>query len=174
MSRPIPSTPNQAILLGPTIGMPMSSVRFWLMSPGVRWITRWENRGADNARITKMSTMKPAPIATRSRLNRIQKSCQGVRPSTLPTSASGGIPRGWASGSIAWTWLTESVAPLPGRGECRALFYPGQPVRTYAICPRDSSDAEGLPHGPEDLGTHHLPERPVGARPLAVRDRAVG
>ena len=96
------------------------------MSSGPRWITECAKKGAERASAMRMTTTTPAPTATWSRLNRIQKSCQGVRPSTLLSSLSGTDARGCTSGSAAWIWLTRSVSSRHGRGECMARCWTGQ------------------------------------------------
>ena len=144
---------------GPTSGIPMSSVRSWLMSLGaaVDDEVREERGGErehdqdehDDGRAHRdLVALEP-------------------HPEELPGSATldaGDLCVRWSDAQrlgprarSAWTWLTESVSPLHGRGECRARCYPGQlGVRNVRAARLDSCRAQGFPDDREHVDPPEL------------------
>ncbi len=81
----------------------MSLVTSWLICVGEWWAMLLAKNGAVNARKQRMIKTIAEPIAIRSRLKRIQKSCQGVRPLTSSETPSTGMTCSTAGSD--WTWL---------------------------------------------------------------------
>src|SRR5436190_2454880 len=133
----------------------------------------FENAGAVNARVIRIKTTTAAPTAMRSRLKRVQKSCQGVRPSTFSVAPSSGA-RTSIAGSVCWTWLTRRY-PCSRPPKCRAERTRGQhkperPAPGYPAVPGISPQERDEPR--HDLHPTEEAERTFGAGSLGLlRDR---
>src|SRR6478736_8537999 len=135
----------------------------------------FENAGAVNARVIRITTTTAAPTAILSRLKRVQKSCHGVRPSTFSGAPSSGT-RTSIAGSVCWTWLTRRY-PCSRPPKCRAERIRGQhknerPGPGYPAAPGISPEERD--ESWHDLDPPEEAERAFGAGSLAEGRRAVG
>src|SRR5512132_1677890 len=135
----------------------------------------FENAGAVNASVTRIRTTMAAPTAMRSRLKRVQKSCQGVRPSTFSVPPSSGT-RTSIAGSVCWTWLTRRY-PCSRPPKCRAERIRGQhrterPAPAYPAAPGISPQERD--ESGHDLDPADEADRAFSAGSLAEGDRTVG